>query len=184
MPMPWMFAFLCPLFFFCSSLSAQEIDAEKKLLRWMDRIAQKQLDARANRLSGVEVLAARPDVGAATIRAVAQDVAGVWLLMAAAVDKSADSSVDRSNTSHSLLAALERPLHKNLHAAVIPGFCLKWDLDDLRKATVPRSVLWTDPTDWLGNVVPLAGGYRYRGFEEGDDRIMDDLMRCEDLRFE
>jgi dienelactone hydrolase len=127
-------------------------------------------------LRGVDVLAARPDVDAATIRAVARDVAGVWLLMAAALD-SRLSRVWIDRTPHSLLAALERPLHKNLHAAVIPGFCLKWDLGDLRKAIAPRSVLWTDPTDWLGNVVPLAGDYRYRGFEEGDGRIMDDWMR-------
>ena len=50
-----------------------------------------------------------------------------------------------------------RPIHTNLHDAVIPGFALKWDLADLRELMRPRSVIWKDPTDWMGNVVALEG---------------------------
>jgi len=127
-------------------------------------------------LCGVDWLASRPDVDPASIRAVARGVAGVWLLMAAVVDSRLSRLwIDR--TPYSLRAALEGPLHKNLHAAVIPGFCLKWDLDDLRKAVAPRSVFWTDPTDWTDNVLPIAGDFRYRGFEEGDELIVKEWMR-------
>jgi hypothetical protein len=96
--------------------------------------------------------------------------------MAAAVDNRL-TRLWIDHTPHSLRAALEGPLHKNLHAAILPGFCLKWDLDDLRKAIAPRTVLWSDPTDWMEHVVPVAGGFRYRGFEEGDERIVSEWMR-------
>jgi hypothetical protein len=127
-------------------------------------------------LRGVDVLAARPDVDPATIRAVARDVAGVWLLMAAAVDQRL-SRVWIDRTPYSLRKALEGPIHKNLHAAIIPGFCLEWDIDDVRRLVAPRHVVWTDPTDWMENVVPIAGEFRYRGFGEGDERIVDEWSR-------
>jgi hypothetical protein len=40
--------------FYVSSLYGQEIDAEKRLLGWMDRIAQEQLDARAKRIEAIQ----------------------------------------------------------------------------------------------------------------------------------
>jgi len=124
----------------------------------------------------VDLLAARRDVDAGSIRAVARAEAGVWLLLAAAVDHRI-RQIWLDKTPHSLRAALDGPQNRNLHMAVIPGFCLKWDLSSLVQAMEGRKVIWTDPTDWLGNVVPLAGDFRYRGFEEGDDRIMDEWMR-------
>ena len=126
-------------------------------------------------LRGVDLLAARTDVDPASIRGMAREVAGVWLLMAAAREsRLAHIWVDR--TPHSLRLALEGPLHKNLHAALIPGFCLKWDLDDLRKAAAPRTVFWTDPTDWMEKVVSISGDFRYRGFEEGNERILEQWL--------
>lgn len=125
---------------------------------------------------GVDLLAARPDVDAASIRGVARETAGMWLLMAAAVD-SRIGRVWLDRTPHSLRAALETPLHRNLHADLVPGFCLKWDLKDLVQALAPRKVLWTDPTGWMGNVVPLAGEFRYRAFEQPDDPYIDELLR-------
>jgi hypothetical protein len=41
-------------------------------------------------------------------------------------------------TPYSLRAALEQPIHRNLHAVLMPGFCLRWDLADLVKAIEPR----------------------------------------------
>ena len=81
-------------------------------------------------LAGVRILAARDDVDPAQIRAEASGVAGVWLLMAAALDPSI-AAVSVSNTPYSLQAPFESPLTRNLHAAVIPGFALHWDLADL-----------------------------------------------------
>ena len=89
-------------------------------------------------LAGVRILAARDDVDPAQIRAEASGVAGVWLLMAAALDPSI-AAVSVSNTPYSLQAPFESPLTRNLHAAVIPGFALYWDLADL---VSPNRVTW------------------------------------------
>jgi hypothetical protein len=43
----------------------------------------------------------------------------------------------------------------------MPGFAVKWDLADLRALLPPQAVVWTDPTDWMGNVVRLEGPYTY-----------------------
>jgi hypothetical protein len=80
-------------------------------------------------------------------------------------------------TPYSLRAALEVPIARDLHDAVIPGFALHWDLEDLVKAMAPRPVLWTDPTDWMRKVVPHLAGFLYRTFEEPDDRFLAELMK-------
>ncbi len=125
---------------------------------------------------GIDLLASRPDVDAGAIHAMARGECGVWLLLAAAVD-SRIRSIWLDRTPYSLRAALNKPLNRNLHAAIIPGFCLRWDLPDLVSAMDGRSVLWTDPTNWMGTVVPVEGQYRYRGFSEGDDRYLDQVLR-------
>jgi dienelactone hydrolase len=110
--------------------------------------------------AAVAELAQRSDVDASRITARASGVAGVALLLAAAVNPQI-ASVSLDRTPHSLAAALDAPIHSNLHDAVIPGFALKWDLADLREVLRPRSVTWKDPTDWMGNVVALDGSYTY-----------------------
>jgi dienelactone hydrolase len=110
--------------------------------------------------AAVAELAQRADVDRSRITARASGVAGIALLMAAAVNPQI-ASVSLDHTPHSLRAAIDAPIHTNLHDAVIPGFALKWDLADLRDLLQPRSVVWRDPTDWMGNVVPLEGGYTY-----------------------
>ncbi len=110
--------------------------------------------------AAVAALAARTDVDMSRITARASGVAGIALLMAAAVNPQI-ASVSLDRTPHSLRAALDAPIHTNLHDAVIPGFALKWDLADLRDVLRPRSVAWSDPTDWMGNVVALDGSYTY-----------------------
>jgi dienelactone hydrolase len=110
--------------------------------------------------AAVGELAGRADVDTSQITARASGVAGIALLMAAAVNPQI-ASVSLDRTPHSLRAALDAPIHTNLHDAVIPGFALKWDLADLRDLLRPRSVVWKDPTDWMGNVVALDGSYTY-----------------------
>ena len=61
--------------------------------------------------------------------------------------------------------------------AVIPGFCLKWDLADLVAAMDGRTVLWTDPTNWMRVVTPLGGDFQYRYLSEGDERFLDQILR-------
>ena len=102
----------------------------------------------------------RPDVDASRLTARASGVTGVALLIAAAVNgQIASISLDR--TPHSLRAAVDAPVHTNLHDAAIPGLALKWDLLDLRDLIRPRSVVWSNPTDWMGNVVALGGDFTY-----------------------
>jgi dienelactone hydrolase len=109
--------------------------------------------------AAVAEMAGRADVDPARISARASGIAGIALLLAAAVNPQI-ASVSLHRTPHSVRAAIDAPIHTNLHDAVIPGFALKWDLTDLRELVQPRSVTWKDPTDWMGNVVALAG-YTY-----------------------
>jgi cephalosporin-C deacetylase-like acetyl esterase len=112
-------------------------------------------------LRGIDVLAAREDVDGASIRAVARGVRGVWLLLAAAVDpRIARIWLDR--TPYSLRAALKNSMNTELFDAVIRGFALHWDLDDLRKAMGDRKVLWTDPANWMERTAALSGPFQYR----------------------
>jgi len=112
-------------------------------------------------LRGLDLLAARDDVDPASIRAAARGVKGIWLLLAAAMDtRIVKIWLDR--TPYSVRAALEHSMNSDLFDAVIPGFALHWDLDDLTKAMGNRSVLWTDPTNWMGHPVPAGPAFRYR----------------------
>ena len=110
--------------------------------------------------AAVAELAKRPDVDPSRIEARASGVAGVPLLLAAATNPQI-ASVSLERTPHSVRAAIDAPIHTNLHDAVIPGFAVKWDLADLRDLIRPRVTTWKDPTDWMGNVVALESGYTY-----------------------
>jgi len=110
------------------------------------------------------------------IYAAARGVQGVWLLMAAAIDPRI-RRVWLDRTPSSLRTALDNPLSRDLHDAVIPGFALRWDLQDLVKATAPREVIWSDPTDWMQEVQPHLEGYLYRTHEETDGRFVKELLK-------
>ena len=110
--------------------------------------------------AAIAELAERPDVDQSRITARASGVPGVALLLAAATNPRI-ASVVLDRTPHSLRAAIDAPMHTNLHDAVIPGFAARWDLADLRDLIRPRPVIWKDPTDWMGNVVALGDGYTY-----------------------
>jgi cephalosporin-C deacetylase-like acetyl esterase len=108
-------------------------------------------------LNAFQLLAARDDVDPAQIRAEASGIAGIWLLIAAALEpRMASIAVDR--TPYSFQAAFDNPLTRDLHGAIVPGFALHWDLADL--ITDGRTT-WTDPVDWLGHVVALGDKYKY-----------------------
>jgi cephalosporin-C deacetylase-like acetyl esterase len=112
-------------------------------------------------LRGVDLLVARDDVDPASIRAAARGVKGIWLLLAAAADTRI-RKVWLDRTPYSLRLALENSMNTGLFDAVIPGFALHWDLEDLTKAMGDRPVLWTEPTNWMGRIVPLGPPFRYR----------------------
>ncbi|PYT21652.1 MAG: hypothetical protein DMG57_37995 [Acidobacteria bacterium] len=127
-------------------------------------------------IRGVDLLAARPDVDANAIRGMAHGVQGVWLLTAAAIEPRL-SRIWLDETPVSLRAALDNPLSRDLHDAIIPGFALHWDLADLVKAVAPRQVIWSDPMDWMQATVPHLSGYVYRTLEEPDGRFIEMLTR-------
>ena len=112
-------------------------------------------------LRGVDLLSARSDVDPQSIRGAARGVRGIWLLLAAAAD-SRISKIWLDRTPSSLNSALENSLTDELWDAVIPGFVLHWDLNDLVKTTGARQVLWTDPTNWMGRVIDAGPSYKYR----------------------
>ncbi|MBM3728762.1 MAG: acetylxylan esterase [Acidobacteria bacterium] len=126
-------------------------------------------------LHGADILLARPDV--ARLTAHASHTAGIWLLLAAALEpRIAAVWVDR--TPHSLREAFTGPVHRDLHDAVIPGFTQQWDLAGLAALLAPRKLIWTDPTGWLRDTVRLQGPpYRYRYFEQPDMELIGDLVR-------
>jgi dienelactone hydrolase len=123
----------------------------------------------------VDLLRARPDVDPNSIRGAARGVAGVWMLLAAAAD-SRLCAVWLDRTPYSLRAALDNSMAIDLPDAAISGFVLHWDLQDLVKATAPRKVLWTDPTNWMHRIIALGPTYRYR-YSSG---LLTDEMNVQD----
>jgi hypothetical protein len=128
-------------------------------------------------LRGVDLLAARSDVDASSIRAFGRGVKGIWLLMAAAADPRI-GKVWLDRTPYSLRLALQSSMNADLFDAVMPGFALHWDLDDLVKAMGARPVLWTDPTNWMRRVVALGPPFRYR-YVLGDATDLSDAQERE-----
>ena len=135
-------------------------------------------------LRGIDLLSARSDVDPASIHAGARGVKGVWLLLAAAADPRIGKVwLDRS--PYSLRAALENTLNTDLFDAVIPGFALHWDLDDLTQAMGHRQVMWTDPVNWMNRIVRLQGPYQYRYIlgdttdlaDAQDDAYIDEFLK-------
>ena len=133
---------------------------------------------------GIDLLAAREDVDKSAIRGLARGVKGIWLLLAAAVDERI-SGIWLDRTPYSVRAALTHTMNTSLWDAVIPGFALEWDLEDLTKLMKGRRVLWTDPTNWMSRPVAVNGMFRYRYIlgdttdlhDAQDDEYLDELLR-------
>lgn len=129
-------------------------------------------------LRGVDLLCARPDVNCGSVRAMAQDVKGIWLLLAAVADSRIRKVwVDR--TPYSFGEALHNTINTNLYDAAIPGFALHWDLQDVLNAIGPRTVLWTDPANWMQRVTWAGREFRYR-WVLGD---LTDMSELQDMQF-
>ncbi|MGC2512520.1 MAG: hypothetical protein WA430_18270, partial [Acidobacteriaceae bacterium] len=112
-------------------------------------------------LRGIDLLQSRADVDPTSIRGIGRGVQGIWLLLAAAADPRI-RAIWLDRTPYSLRAALNDSMTADLWDAVIPGFALHWDENDLVKAMGQRRVLWTDPTNWMRGVVALGPPYQYR----------------------
>ncbi len=129
-------------------------------------------------LRGVDVLAARDDVDVNSIRAAAYGVKGIWVLLAAAVDPRI-RKVWLDKTPYSLLEALNNAMDADLSDAMIYGFALHWELEDLTKAMGDRPVFWTDPTNWMGRVANAGRRFHYR-WVLGD---LTDMSDAQDVAF-
>jgi len=129
-------------------------------------------------LRGVDLLCSRKDVDPGSVRAAGQGVKGIWLLLAAAAD-SRIQKIWLDRTPYSLFEALQNTLNTNLSDAVIPGFLLHWDLEDLVKLMGSRPVIWTDPANWMGHVVFAGPRFQYR-WVLGD---LTDQSDAQDLEF-
>jgi cephalosporin-C deacetylase-like acetyl esterase len=127
-------------------------------------------------LVGVDVLVARPDTDARSVRGYARGVKGVWLLLAAAVDQRL-RRIWLDRTPWSIAAALEEPMTNHLFDSMIPRFALHWDFQDLVAAIGAARVLWTDPTNWMNRVAPLGPPFRYRYVGEGDAPSIEEFLR-------
>jgi cephalosporin-C deacetylase-like acetyl esterase len=127
-------------------------------------------------LRGVDLLAASPEVAPATIRGYARGVKGFWLLLAAVMD-SRLTRLWLDRTPWSLRAAFEAPMTNNLFDAMIPDFARHWDFPDLLKAMGERPVLWTDPTNWMNQVVDAGPRFRYRYVAEPNDGYVNEFLR-------
>ena len=122
-------------------------------------------------LRGVDLLNARPDVDGAAIQGAARGVKGIWLLLAAASDPRLKTIwVDRMPAS--LRSALDLPIGMELFDALIPGFALHWDLQDLVDVIGSGRVLRSDPVTWMGETIALGDAFRYRHAEEEDDLLL------------
>ena len=127
-------------------------------------------------LTGVDLLTARADVNPASIRGYARGVKGFWLLLAAAADpRIGQLWLDR--TPARLSAAFESPLTSHLFEVLIPSFARHWDMSDLVAAVGDRRVLWTDPANWMNQVVAAGQSYRYRLVGEGDGPSLEEFFR-------
>lgn len=106
-------------------------------------------------LHGLDILGTTSNVDPTRIAIHAQGATGVSALLASALDARVASLVlDR--TPYSFEPALNSAVHTDLHTAAIPGFFLRWDLGHLVSAMGRRKVIWTNPTDWSGQLVPQS----------------------------
>lgn len=115
--------------------------------------------------------------GKQKVRVVADGVAGIWALMAAAIDPRIEAVwVDR--TPYSLRAAFDTAVHRQLHDATMPGFVLHWDLSDIVKAIGDGKVIWTDPVNWNNEFVRVQGAaYQYRYFDQMDQGLVEQIVK-------
>jgi len=127
-------------------------------------------------LRAVDVLAARPDVDAASIRGYGRGVKGFWLMLAAAVDPRL-SKIWLDRTPVSMRTAFENPLASFLFDAMIPSFARHWEFSDLTGAIGERRILWTDPANWMNRVIRADGPYRYRLVGDDHSPFMEDFLR-------
>jgi hypothetical protein len=117
--------------------------------------------------SAARTLRSRPGVSRVLVHA--QGVAGWWAVYAIAHEPAIDRIwIDR--TPHSIRAALDTPVHQDLHDVIIPGV--------IPEAAPGEKILWTDPTDWARNVVKADGEFIYRNVnDDAEASLLDRFLQ-------
>jgi dienelactone hydrolase len=122
--------------------------------------------------AAVKKLRARPGITRVFVHA--QGVAGWWAIYAAAHESGIDGLwLDR--TPYSVRAAFDHPVHYDLHDVVIPGVIPEAP----PSAYKLKRLVWSDPTDWMRNIVVRPGDFQYRSIsgDDEDARLIALLLR-------
>ena len=114
-------------------------------------VAMRALDV----IRGVDLLAARPDVDAASIGALGVGEAAVPLLYAAAMDSRLRSlTMERMLLSYDAVAT--GGLHKLIFEQIVPGALIDFDLPDLVGVVAPRPIWISGAVSPVGTAIALA----------------------------
>jgi len=104
---------------------------------------------------GLDMLAARPDVGADKFRAIGRNSAAMPVLYASLFDTRIEAvSLEKMLVSYQAVASA--PMHRLIFEQIVPGALLDFDLPDLVSALAPRTVWISDPMTPTNTAVPHA----------------------------
>jgi cephalosporin-C deacetylase-like acetyl esterase len=126
-------------------------DAMTAILLRRTLVAMRALDV----IRGVDLLAARPDVDAASIGALGVGEAAVPLLYAAAIDSRLRTlAFERMLLSYDAVAT--GGLHKLIFEQIVPGALIDFDLPDLVGVVAPRPIWISGAVSPVGTAVALT----------------------------
>lgn len=125
-------------------------------------------------VTAVEEASAAP--GVKHVRAYGRRSAGVWLLMAAAMEPRIEA-VWVHETPASWREAMAAPLHRALFEIAVPGAALDFDIADMRRVIAPRPVYFTDPGNAVRLPMPRAGEFTFRPWDSPDADYLPQFLR-------
>lgn len=126
-------------------------------------------------LAGLEVLAARDEVNPTRIRGFARGVKGYWMLLAAAAGNRLHR-VLLDRMPRNLRSVFDQPMSSFLFDGAIPGFALRWDVEDLVALAGKDKFVWSDRVNWMNRVEENEDGVYQRKVGEGDDHVLGKLF--------
>lgn len=147
---------------------------------WLDVTRASLTGLSLNGLRARDIVSAVEEAAAAQgvkhIRAYGRRSAGVWLLMAAAVEPRIEA-VWVHQTPASWREAMTAPLHRALFEIAAPGVALEFDVADLRSLIGPRPVFFTDPGNATRLPMPRAGEFTFRPWDSPDADYLPEFLR-------
>jgi dienelactone hydrolase len=110
------------------------------------------------------------------VKGYARGVKGFWLLLAAAGGRGAFQRLLLDRMPRNWRSVYESPMSHLLFEAIVPGFALRWDVEDLEAEIGRERVLRSDPANWMNVVVYRDDGAYYRRVGEANDRVLELLL--------